>query len=285
MPDLISVVLTTYNWPEALGVSLKSFAEQSYLGFEIVVADDGSSSETARIIRAHAASTLTSLVHAWQADGGFRPTRARSLAVHHTNGDYIILVDGDCFVLPNFIATQRRLAQKRYFVFGKRCYLKRNLSGRILRRIRMNSAPRWRYPPWPPLQRTGWISRAVLTQCTRPFEFLPRRDGSWRYKQKYEWEGVQTCNFGLWKSDFEAINGFENGFLGHGLEDSDLVVRPLRAGVHRKLGNRSSPVLHLWHTRPGGEPIDNLSLFKMTLSGTGASARNGYCQFGVPDGN
>ena len=39
MDELISVVVSTYNWPEALDLSLKSLSAQTDSNFEIIVAD------------------------------------------------------------------------------------------------------------------------------------------------------------------------------------------------------------------------------------------------------
>ncbi|MCS5585542.1 MAG: galactosyltransferase-related protein, partial [Pseudomonadales bacterium] len=67
---------------------------------------------------------------------------------------------------------------------------------------------------------------------------------TWNKKQ---WETAKTCNLGLWKQDFLAINGFDESFEGWGFEDSDLVIRLIRSGISRKSGRYAVPVLHLWH--------------------------------------
>ncbi len=43
------------------------------------------------------------------------------------------------------------------------------------------------------------------------------------------------------------MDGFDASYVGWGLEDSDLLIRLLRAGVNRKDGRFSTGVLHLWH--------------------------------------
>ena len=43
------------------------------------------------------------------------------------------------------------------------------------------------------------------------------------------------------------MDGFETSFTGWGLEDSDIVIRMIRAGVRRKDGRFATGVLHLWH--------------------------------------
>jgi predicted glycosyltransferase involved in capsule biosynthesis len=61
------------------------------------------------------------------------------------------------------------------------------------------------------------------------------------------WENAMTCNLGVWKTDFVAVNGFDESFEGWGYEDSDLVIRLIHYGVKRKEGRFALPVLHLWH--------------------------------------
>ena len=49
-PELITVVLSTYNAPAWLEKSLWGYACQTFRNFEIVIADDGSGPETADLI-------------------------------------------------------------------------------------------------------------------------------------------------------------------------------------------------------------------------------------------
>jgi predicted glycosyltransferase involved in capsule biosynthesis len=43
------------------------------------------------------------------------------------------------------------------------------------------------------------------------------------------------------------VNGFDERYSGWGLEDSDLVLRLLHAGVRHKSARFAAPVFHLWH--------------------------------------
>ncbi len=263
MPNLVSVIVTTYNWPAALSVVLESLKGQSCHNFEVVVADDGSGAETAALIRGFQSSFPVPLKHAWQADQGFRAAASRNRAIEATNGDYIVFIDGDCFVLPDFVAVNRRLAEPGWFVSGKRSYLRPALSARILAGTGgLGLGNRW-----------AWFGRSLLNQCTRPAEFIPRGDGAFRKMQATSWEKVQTCNLALWRSDCLAVNGFDERYVGHGLEDSDFVLRLIRSGARRKLGNNASLVLHLNHERRDRPPESkNAELFATLQAGTGFRA-------------
>ena len=161
---LISVIVTTYNSVTPLVASLNSFARQTASDFEVVVADDGSTNETRDAILSLQPEMPFPLVHVRQENHGFRVARVRNLALNHASGEYIVFVDGDCFVLPDFVAVHRRLAEPGYFVSGKRSWLREDFTHRWL------SAPSYD-------GRLSWFSRALRNQCTRPLEFIPRKDG------------------------------------------------------------------------------------------------------------
>jgi hypothetical protein len=61
------------------------------------------------------------------------------------------------------------------------------------------------------------------------------------------WKGARTCNLSAWREDLLAVNGFDESYTGWGLEDSDLVLRLIHAGLRRKKVPWGAPVLHLWH--------------------------------------
>ena len=46
-----SLLISTYNWPQALDLTLKSVLQQAVMPFEILIADDGSTKETEDIIK------------------------------------------------------------------------------------------------------------------------------------------------------------------------------------------------------------------------------------------
>jgi len=46
----ISLIVTTYNWADALFLVLKSIKNQSFEPFEVIIADDGSNNLTKTII-------------------------------------------------------------------------------------------------------------------------------------------------------------------------------------------------------------------------------------------
>ncbi|MGR9088443.1 MAG: glycosyltransferase family 2 protein [Gammaproteobacteria bacterium] len=235
--NLISVIVTTYNWPDALKLCLASLFVQTDRNFEIIIADDGSApvhyDRTRRL--AENGPVPVRCVH--HEDKGFRAGTIRNKAVAESAGSYLLFVDGDCLLRPDFISRHRRLAETGYFVPGNRILLSRPLTARVLSRQLPIYRGRWPYFLWQWLQ--GGVNRiSALLQ-------LPL--GRLRYLQPDKWEKAMTCNLGVWKDDFMAVNGFDELFEGWGYEDSDLVIRLIHAGVKRKEGRFAVPVLHLWH--------------------------------------
>ena len=91
----ITVIVSTYNWPQALECVLRSFMVQSAADFEVVVADDGSDSATLSMINALRPALSYPLQHVWQEDSGFRLAAIRNKAIVAARGDYIVFIDQD----------------------------------------------------------------------------------------------------------------------------------------------------------------------------------------------
>ena len=90
----VSVIVTTYNWPEALIAVLASLFEQRDECDEVIVGDDGSTEETAQLLNSWAMK-WPAVKHAWQPDQGFRAGRVRNLAAKQATGDLLVFLDWD----------------------------------------------------------------------------------------------------------------------------------------------------------------------------------------------
>src|SRR5713226_8492952 len=132
VPDLISVIVTTYNREDALDAALSALSRQSDRGFEVVVADDGSGPATAGLVERWQPRLGVPLSHVWQVDRGFRAAEIRNRAILGCRGDYCVFLDGDCIARPDFIAAHRHLAEPRWFVTGNRVLLSPVLTAAVL---------------------------------------------------------------------------------------------------------------------------------------------------------
>ena len=177
------------------------------------------------------------LKHVRHEHRGFRGGEIRNRGIAASTGEICIFLDGDCLAPSDFIAAHRRLAEPGWFVTGNRILLSPELTATVLARG---------------LKAENWNLAALLQQrlrggINRLFPTLRLPLGPLRKLNSESWEGAQTCNLAVARADLDRIDGFDCAYTGWGLEDSDLVVRLLRAGVRRKDGRFATGVLHLWH--------------------------------------
>jgi glycosyltransferase involved in cell wall biosynthesis len=234
---LLSLIVTTYNRPDALAAVLAGLLAQDDRGFEVLIADDGSRDDTRMLVERSARDAPLRIAHVWQEDRGFRAGAARNRAFLQARGDYLVFLDGDCVPRPDFVARHRRLAERGWMVAGNRILLSESFTRDVLEgRLPIHG---WTFAQWREAHRRGAINR---TAALRSLPLGPlRKIGSRR------WQRVRSCNLGVWADDFRAVNGFDDIFEGWGFEDSDLAVRLLNLGVRRKYGAFATGVLHLWH--------------------------------------
>jgi len=241
-----AVIVTTYNRPDALGAVLAGFEAQTDQDFELVVADDGSTSETAVVIQDYQRRSKGSVRHVWQEDRGFRAAAIRNRAVATTTADYIIFTDGDCIPSRQFVQAHKRLAEPGYFLGANRVLLSAHGTQRVLEgRLPIHE---WRWAQWG----RAWAWRDV----NRFLPLLVLPDGGFRKWEPGRWKGIKTCNLSLWRSDLMRVNGLDESYEGWGLEDTDLVVRLLRSGVKHKTARYAAPVFHLWHREHARSGLD-----------------------------
>src|SRR5690554_2052679 len=98
-----SLLISIYNWPEALELVLMSVENQSVGPRELLIADDGSSEKTKQLIDAFAKKSQIPIKHFWHEDKGFRKSKILNKAVAGSTSDYIIQTDGDCIMHKDFV--------------------------------------------------------------------------------------------------------------------------------------------------------------------------------------
>ena len=234
---LISVIVATYNRPDALGAVLRSLEKQNDRQFEVVVADDGSRSDTEEVVKRAQGSFPSPLTHVWQEDTGFRLAAVRNLATARARGNYLIYLDGDCIVRGNFVRAHRGLAEAGWCVAGGRVLLSEAFTREVLGSS--VTIEEWNVADAAVAALQGKINRAIS---------LPRLPlGPLRKLGARRWQRLRGCNFGAFRSDVERVNGFDECFQGWGFEDSDFAARLIESGVRLKNGRLATNVYHLWH--------------------------------------
>lgn len=261
MPDIsISVIISTYNSPDYLRRVLEGYRAQSRYPDELIVADDGSTEETTRVVKRFAATAPFVVRHAWHEDRGFRKTVIHNKAIAEATSDYIIFSDGDCIPHPSFIEDHGRALRRGYFVTGKRMLVGRELS--------------------PHFNWTGFSGtllsclRGKISGCHHLIR-LP-----WLVIPKKGIRGVPGCNLAMFRSDLLSINGFNEAFTGWGREDSELVIRLFNSGVKRLVLPFAAIVYHLWHRE---NDRSSLPANDQLLAEAMASGRS-WCRDGIVKG-
>ncbi|MFD2366654.1 glycosyltransferase family 2 protein [Pseudoduganella sp. GCM10020061] len=236
-PSIISLVVTTYNRPDALAAVIEACFAQDDQNFEIIIADDGSTANTRETIDRLRERSPVPLLHVWQPDEGFRAAMARNRGTLAASGQYIVFLDGDCIPQRDFVSRHRALARPGYLVSGSRVLLSQEFTQRVLaEHIDMQglgAAELLR------LRSKGHINKVL--------QLLAKWPDKGRESRRFTWRRIKSCNLAVWRSDLDMVNGFDESFTGWGHEDSDLVVRLFNAGVMRKDGAFATEVFHLWH--------------------------------------
>jgi glycosyltransferase involved in cell wall biosynthesis len=240
-----SVVITTYNWPQALELALQALARQDMLPHEVVVADDGSREDTRAMLERVAKDYPVPLRHSWVEDKGFRVSLARNRAIAATSGDYVLLLDGDMVAHPRFVADHVWAGKPNTFVQGMRVLTDEEGRDRLLAHE---------------MDQLGFFDRG-LTRRRHTLRIPPLAALSLRTTEGQSGNAIKTCNQGWWRDDLVRLNGFDERFEGWGREDKDLAVRAFHAGLKRRSLRFAGLATHLYHRErheEGASPNDGL---------------------------
>jgi glycosyltransferase involved in cell wall biosynthesis len=237
----ISVIVSTYNRPRALKLSLSSMAKQSLLPSEVLIADDGSTSETRDSVdeMRNTLKTVFPIKHVWQEDIGFRKPRILNETVRQAKGDYLVFIDGDCMAHRHFIRAHVEQSDPASILGGKRVEIGRHLTEQLLKEGVVLNSFNLRLV----LDSLAGNSRKVEEAIQLKNPLLRRL----MHRDQIAYDGIWGCNFSLYKNLFMDINGCDEDFLDGSLEDNDLGIRVLNQGKQIRSVRGLAIVLHLWH--------------------------------------
>jgi glycosyltransferase involved in cell wall biosynthesis len=248
----LALVITTHERADALGAVLDSIGRQRLLPDRIVIADDGSGPPTRELIERFCGTSAAPVRPVRQEHQGFRVARLRNLAIASLAGadvDYLVFVDGDMVLHPDFIADHRRFARRGWFTQGVRAHADETLTRTLL----ADPATPLGFPT-PGL---GGLRRAYLLRS-------PALAGVMR-RAANALVAIKTCNFAAWRDDLEHVNGFNEAFEGWGPEDKELALRLRHAGVRRQTLLFGGIATHLHHPPAPRDALPaNLALLEKT---------------------
>lgn len=234
-----SIIMTTYNSEDWLRKVLTGFSVQTEMDFEVIVADDGSTIETKKVIESFASKFNYPIIHVWQEDNGFQKTKILNKAIVKSNSEYLIFMDGDCIPRNDFIKNHIKNKEEGYFLSGGYFKLPMSISKLISENDILNQncfKILW-------LKKNGLKINFKLTKLTHNKYFSAFMN--WLTPTKRSWNGHNSSGF---KSDIMAVNGF-NELLAYGGEDREMGERLFNNGLLSKQIRYSAICVHLDHYR------------------------------------
>jgi len=99
----VSIIVPTYNYARFLPEALESVRAQTYTDWECIVVDDGSTDDTASVLRA-AETNDSRIRHVSQDNRG--PSAARNRGIAESTGDYVQFLDADDLLPPTKLEHQ-----------------------------------------------------------------------------------------------------------------------------------------------------------------------------------
>jgi GT2 family glycosyltransferase len=270
VPRRARVIVTTYERLHLLRLALAGWRRQTAFDFALSVADDGSGPDTRAFVADFARAAPFPVEHVWWENRGFRRAGILNEAVRRSDGEPLLLfTDGDCVPPARFLEGHLEVHGPRTFAVGGARKIERDESATVDEALvaaggheHMGSLAdrldlRWK----------GWKSRV----------------GVWmRHPRRPKVVGL---NIGVDRALFEEVNGYDESFVGYGLEDSDLRDRVMATEPRptvRVLYGRNDTV-HLWHppAKTAGEKV-NLAYYETARP---VRCRNGLVRETGADGD
>ncbi len=238
-----TVIVSTYNRPRSLELVLAGFARQTHRDLELIVADDGSGEETARVIRDFQERAPMRVRHLWQEDRGFCKTTILNRAAVEAESDYLIFCDGDCLPHRGFVEGHVAARDPARFLFGHAVFLGPDASEALT----VEDVESGRFESWP------WskITRGLRGDDRRMYNGLYL--GSGRIARTIDgWfdrngRRARGRNLSMWRADLMAVNGWNQDYERPGREDDDLVLRLHRLGRTGRSVRFRAVLYHLYH--------------------------------------
>ncbi len=252
MPGKCSLIISTYNWPDALRLTLMSVQQQTVLPSEVIIADDGSLPATRELVDSLRVAFAIPLIHIWHEDKGFRLAAIRNKSFVQASEDYIIQIDGDVILHPRFVEDHLRCARQGYLLQGSRVMLGAGYSEKLINKhyVKVNLMHA------DVKRKENGIRFPFLSHCLLT-----------KYKNKHPVYFARGANMSFWKQDLLNVNGYNEAFEGWGHEDSDLTLRMMNNGVKKSVIKFAAIMYHLYHPEKKRDDLEskNKQLLESTL--------------------
>ena len=226
-----ALIISTYNRPKALYLTLLSVAQQKTMPTEIIIADDGSTQSTKDVIDFFVLKKKLLIKHVWHNDEGFRLSAIRNKAIAASKSEYIIQTDGDLILHPYFVQDHMQFAKLNSFVTASRVLINQEKTKELEENKSMLISLFSTYTK----DKGNGLHLPILWKL---FE---------SYKRHKEPAKVRGCNMAFWRKDVVNVNGYDESFTGWGHEDMELAQRLLNNGLTKRFLKFGAVQYHLYH--------------------------------------
>lgn len=104
--DLVSIIMPAYNAEKYIAEAINSVLKQTYINWELIIVDDGSTDLTANIIKEFVKQDKR-LSYYYQPNG--KQGKARNLGINHSKGEYLSFLDADDLWTVDKLSSQIKL--------------------------------------------------------------------------------------------------------------------------------------------------------------------------------
>lgn len=237
-----SLIISVYNKAKELELILLALEKQSFRGFEVIIAEDGSS-PAIKAVADKFKGTFNSIEHITQEDKGFRKNKMLNEAIRRSGSDYLIFIDGDCIPHHDFINAHIMNKEPQTVLCGRRVALGENLSRKVISGALKDFKHEKQY-----FSKLIDSLKASYTSSKNIEEGYIVKNTLFR-KLFFERDThILGCNFSTHKQMLISINGFDENYEGPGIgEDSDIEFRLRLTGARFKSVRNLAIQYHLFH--------------------------------------
>jgi glycosyltransferase involved in cell wall biosynthesis len=239
MKPQLTLIVAVYNNAKALHYIFAALKRQSFLSFEVIIADDGSGKEIADVVNQAKGTLPFRIKHLWHADKGWRKNTMLNDAIRESLSEYLVFIDGDCLPSRHFLLDHFTYREQAKVLLGKRVEHGSRWAA-SLSLAKIESGKFERYLP-------ADLIDAALGKSVR-LEHGVRITNSVVQKMIGKSTGILGSNFSTFKEHLIAVNGFDESYDGPGFgEDTDIFFRLNLIGVTGKSLRNLAIQYHLWH--------------------------------------
>ena len=186
-------------------------AQKDAPSFEVLICDDGSCEQTLRTLESMCQTFGAMLLT--QENRGFRPARARNMGIRKARYEIAMFLDDDIRIPPDFLRKHSEV------------HLRESRPIALI-------GPRLKVPKHLMTADTVTLEPFIkILNDDREKKYGVLFKGEQLRRARYPWKVFYTCNASVPLSNLRAVGGFDESFMGYGLEDNELAYRLFKLGI------------------------------------------------------